>query len=138
MKRITKLAMVVFLLLTFVLPLTACGSTRGLEFELVANGTGYSVSAGTATSRNIVIPSHYNDLPVVHIAENAFSYNRRITSVKIPNSVTSVGDSAFRGCTSLTSIIFEADSQLWCVTSRTFAGCTSLTSILIPSGVTLN
>ena len=56
------------------------------------------------------------------------------TSVVIPSYVTSIGDRAFYGCTSLTSINIPS-----CVTSigdRAFYGCTNLTSIHIPSSVT--
>ena len=52
----------------------------------------------------------------------------------IPNSVTSIGYSAFENCTSLTSVTIPND-----VTSigyGVFQGCTSLTSVTIPNSVT--
>ena len=50
--------------------------------------------------------------------------------------VTTIGASAFYGCTSLTSVTFAENSQLTSIGSYAFEGCTSLTSIVIPEGVT--
>ena len=56
------------------------------------------------------------------------------TSITIPNSVTSIGDSAFRGCSSLTNITIP--SGVTSIGDFAFSGCSSLTSVTIPSGVT--
>ena len=56
-------------------------------------------------------------------------------STVIPNSVTSIGGSAFYGCTGLTSIIIP-NSVKSISGSLAFRGCTGLTSINIPSSVT--
>ena len=53
---------------------------------------------------------------------------------KIPDGVTEIGGSAFRGCTSLTSITIP-DSVAY-IGNFTFNGCTNLTSITIPDSVT--
>ena len=49
-------------------------------------------------------------------------------------SVTSIGNQAFRDCSSLTSV--EIPSSVTSIKNETFAGCTGLTSITIPNGVT--
>ena len=46
------------------------------------------------------------------IADSAFSERDQITSVTIPESVTSIGDEAFNKCSALTNVKFEGDSQL--------------------------
>ena len=71
---------------------------------------------------------------VEKIPSRLFSGCTGLTSVAIPNSVTSIGGGAFYGCTGLTSMTIP-DS----VTSmgvRAFSGCTGLTSVTIPDSVT--
>ena len=50
-----------------------------------------------------------------------------LTSVTIPNSVTSIGDSAFSGCTSLTSVTIP--DSVTSIGDGAFVGCTSLTGV---------
>ena len=57
-----------------------------------------------------------------------------LTSITIPNSVTSIGDRAFLGCTGLTSI--ELPASLTTLGVMALQSCTSLTSIEIPAGLT--
>ena len=51
----------------------------------------------------------------------------------IPNSVTSIGDGAFEGCTGLTSVTIP--NSVTSIKNRAFYGCSGLTSIAIGSGV---
>ncbi len=89
-----------------------CGNEKvseGLKYTLSSDETYYIVSGiGTCTDTDIVIPSVYNRLPVTAIASNAFKNNTTITGVVIPESVTSIGSSAFSGCTALTEIHYNA------------------------------
>ena len=68
------------------------------------------------------------------IADGAFSGCTSLTSVTIPDSVTSIGYSAFGGCTSLTSVTIP--DSVTSIGGRAFSGCTSLTSVTIPNSVT--
>ncbi len=52
----------------------------------------------------------------------------------IPNSITRIGDYAFEGCTSLTSITIP--NSVTSIGDSAFEGCTGLTSITIPNSVT--
>jgi hypothetical protein len=60
--------------------------------------------------------------------------NNEITELAIPNSVTSIGQSAFAGCTGLTSI--DIPNGVATIGESAFSGCTGLTSITIPNSVT--
>ena len=55
-------------------------------------------------------------------------------SVTIPNSVTSIGSSAFYGCSKLTSITIP--NSVTSIETSAFEYCSSLTSIVIPNSVT--
>ena len=68
------------------------------------------------------------------IYEYAFCENTNITSVVIPNCVTSIGDYAFYYCSSLTSITIP--DSVTSIGDSAFYYCSSLTSITIPNSVT--
>ncbi len=57
-----------------------------------------------------------------------------IKKIRIPISVTSIGDFAFCGCTNLISIYIP--NSVTCIGEEAFSFCNNLTSIRIPDGVT--
>ena len=71
---------------------------------------------------------------VTIIGEYAFRECGSLTSITIPNSVTSIGFSAFSKCKSLTSIVIP--NSVTSIDWYTFADCSSLTSVTIPDSVT--
>ena len=71
---------------------------------------------------------------VSSIGNNAFNGSTSLTSITIPDSVTSIGSSAFENCTSLTSITIP--NNVTSIGYGAFQGCTNLTSITIPNNVT--
>jgi len=116
-------------------------ATYGLVFKLINNDTAYSVSKGTATDNEVFIPATYEGLPVTAIAsisyenyEGGFANYTSMTSILIPNSVTSIGNEAFRGCAGLISITIP--NSVTGIGDWAFYGCTGLTSITIPNSVT--
>ena len=63
------------------------------------------------------------------------AYRAKETNYTIPNSVTIIGNSAFYGCESLTSI--NIPNSVTTIGKGAFCGCDSLTSINIPNSVTM-
>lgn len=71
---------------------------------------------------------------VTSIGDSAFSGCSGLTGITIPGSVTSIGNSTFEGCSGLTSITIP--SSVTSIGSSAFSGCSGLTGITIPDEVT--
>ena len=71
---------------------------------------------------------------VTSIGESAFSYCYGLTSITLGNSVTSIGDWAFCVCTGLTSITIP--DSVTSIGDRAFVDCRSLTSVTLGNSVT--
>ena len=108
--------------------------TKGLEFTLSSDGTYYNVSDYTGDSEKVVFIEKYNNKPIKGIDASAFEDCTYITSITIPDSVTSIGEYAFYNCRGLTSI--EIPDSVTRIEMSAFDGCVSLTSIEIPNSVT--
>ena len=78
---------------------------ENLNFQLNASETGYIVSKNEGlSSPGIIIPYEHKGLPVLAIADNGFEGLTNLQSIIIPNSITSIGDYAFKN-TQLTSLV---------------------------------
>ena len=84
------------------------------------------------TAADVTIPSHYKGKPVTTIGHAAF-FNSAVTSVTIPDSVTSIDDNAFGFCSQLTNI--SIPNSVTSIGFSAFAHCTSLKSITLPSSL---
>ena len=81
----------------------------------------------------LTLPSDYNG-ENYKICKYAFYLNDKITSVVIPDRVTSIGSFAFFSCESLTSVVIG--NSVTSIGNYAFHSCESLTSITIPNSVT--
>ena len=86
---------------------------------------------GNATE--LTLPANYKGGNYT-IGANVFKGNTTITSITIPNSITSIGDDAFYNCSGLTSITIP--NSVTSIGNYALYGCTGLTSITIPNSVT--
>lgn len=113
----------------------------GLSFEIIGEGaivTGYNGDGG-----DVVIPDTYEGKAVVAIADKAFdavsvSFETKgrldITSIKMPDTVTTIGNWAFANCKNMTSI--QLSKNLTSIGEHAFQYCNQLVSIDVPASVT--
>jgi len=94
---------------------------------------GIAIAKYVGTRKEVRIPPSIQGNPVTGIGEMAF-IGINITSITIPNSVTSIGRYAFGKCTSLTRVTIP--NGVTSIGLGAFRDCTSLPSITIPNSVT--
>ena len=93
-----------------------------ITFSSDINGIGYDAFFNCTSLTSIIIPEG-----VTSIGGCAFEGCTSLTSITIPEGVISIGSGAFEGCTSLTSITLP--ETLTFIGDDTFKGCTSLASV---------
>src|SRR5450759_4224516 len=142
MRKVLSVFIAVCLVLSlFTGVFTSVPSARAADadFSYILNGTtpetakitGYTGSGGAVT-----IPGMLGGYPVTSIGDSAFNSTQGhlLTSVIIPNSVTSIGNYAFAGCRGVTSVTIP--SSVTSIGNYAFTGCTGLTSVTIADSVT--
>ena len=113
-KKITTTIMAVLMVFTVcMIPAdTATAYSRtDMEWTDVVEGGAIYFDEATGKIANcdesvtsVVIPEEINGVSVTSIGDSSFYYCKSLTSITIPNSVTSIGEEAFSSCSSLTSI----------------------------------
>ena len=115
---------------------TVCGTplaaTPGIIYDVSADGTYAEVIGYNGTATKVKIASEYQGVPVTGIYDNAFS-GSQITSVVIPDSVTTIGNLAFSSCHSLTNVLLGNSVKV--IGNSAFAS-TKIVSITFPDSVT--
>ena len=108
--------------------------------EVSEDGWEYDISAGEVTitgytgeAEELSIPSTLGGFSVRRIADKAFWFNRFLKSVKIPEGVKFIGNSAFESCYNLNMI--SLPSSLEFIGDSAFL-YTSLVDVVIPKNVT--
>lgn len=98
-------------------------------------GTSSSTSIFYAQRENITTFDEFRFFTgIVNIPISCFSYHSNLESIKLPNNITAIGDTAFNQCKSLTSI--ELPDSVSTIGDSSFSDCTSLNSITIKEGLT--
>ena len=121
---------------------SAFGNYSSLKFIIVNEGNPVydsrdNCNAIIETATNaLVLGCKNTNIPnsVASIGDYAFYGFSSLTSITIPNSVTNIGESAFCHCSSLTSITIP--NSVTNIGEWAFGNCSSLTSIIIPNSVT--
>ena len=113
----------------------------GLSYTVTsASPAEVSVGSGSynITTANIPAIVIYNGVTytVTSIVNDGFNDCSYLTSVTIPNSVTTIGKWAFEECIRLTSVTFAENSNLTTIGNSAFRNCSRLTSVTIPNSVT--
>lgn len=104
------------------------------DFEFTPDNTAVIVTnyKYNGAAADVTIPSRYKGKPVTTIGHAAF-FNSAVTSVTIPDSVTSISDDAFINCPQLTNI--SIPNSVTYIGFFAFGSCTSLKSITLPSSL---
>ncbi len=134
-KRLLNLltALIMTVSLAGVLPAVMAGAlTYGdYNYDILDDGT-VEITNYNGTATSIEIPSTIDGKPVTSIGYLAF-YRKQLTSAIIPNSVKSIGETAFEYCSNLTSVTIG--NNVISIGSSAFDYCTSLIDITIPNSV---
>lgn len=103
-------------------------ATATSAFTYVNHGDSIEITGFDNSISDVVIPSEIEGLPVTAISVGAF-YLSAITSIEIPNTVTSIGEMAFLGCTSLKSV--KLSTGVAKIDKNAFGSCSALQEIQV-------
>ena len=110
---------------------------NGTELQVTFRGSSYDSYSGEYQG-NVVIPEEVTymnrTLKVTSIRNSAFFGCSGLTSITIGNSVMRIEEHAFEGCSSLTSVTIP--NSVTSIGDGAFISCKGLTSINIPNSVT--
>jgi len=93
---------------------------------------GSAVTGYTGELDSVTIPTRFGGNSITEIGEGAFR-NSKITSVTIPEGITSINDSAFYGCKALTSL--KLPKSILTIGEYAFYDCILIPEINIPDGI---
>ena len=115
------------------LPTVSAAAQAG-DFTYETADGAVTITAYTGAGGSVVIPEVIDGLPVTTIGDYALSGLTSITSLTIGNSVTGIGMGAISECSGLASVTIG--NAVTSIGLFAFSGCTSLSSVFIPASVT--
>ena len=105
------------------------GEITNVNLDIQAIKDGLNGNQGAKVNLDLSQTTEWDELPVW-----SFEGCINLTSIILPDSVTSIGDTAFQNCSNLKSI--NIPYGVTSIETNTFNGCSSLTEITIPDSVT--
>ncbi|MBC3887857.1 leucine-rich repeat protein [Acetobacterium paludosum] len=105
--------------------------TYSFNVNIGTDGNG-TITGMNGYASSIEIPAVIDGVPITAIGDNAFD-ETGLTDLTVPNTVTSIGQSAFANCKYLTTI--GLPTGLASLSEKMFKNCTSLTTITLPASV---
>lgn len=134
MKKIITLILSISIISVLCLSLCSCGqkSSPVEDFEYEFNDGTATITGYTGTDLEIVIPDTIEERPVTVIGEKAFS-EYDMTSIELPDTITSIEKSAFDNCKLLEKI--DIPDSVTEIRSFAFCGCENLKEVNLGKGL---
>lgn len=113
---------------------TICGYQGYWEYAVDETAHTVTITGYTGPEADVTVPDTIDGMPVTAFTEDAFAYNRKLTSVALPNGITAIPANAFGYCSSLLTVTMG--SQVTTVGEKAFYYCSNLEEMELPKGVT--
>lgn len=130
-KKFLSLILALSLLTMFIPTMTGAeeGTKYGdyLYYKINSDNTAVTITACDEAVTEVEIPAEIDGLPVTSIGDSAFSGCKSLTDITIPDSVITIGEGAFFLCEKLTGITIP--ESVTSIGNSAFSYCESLTSI---------
>ena len=97
------------------------------DYSFYKQGGEYILYRYNGSGKELTLPGFVDGGRAYKIGRNVFKGNKKIISVVIPDSVTSIGANAFFNCVNLTNIVIGENVST--IGSYAFRGCSKLTSV---------
>ena len=108
---------------------------NGITYRIDENGATITAAEATLAEANILSAVEFegNQYPVIKINDRVFSGNTNLTTVTLPEGLTTLGSDAFNSCKSLRAV--KVSSGVEAIPSNCFYECSSLESVSLPEGL---
>ncbi len=104
---------------------------QDFDFKMIDSGH-YAAMRYTGDEEHVTVPETFAGLPVTVLFDKLFLGHEEITSIKIPDIVTDLGEFMFEGCVNLKHLDLPASmTSMW---PYAFAYC-GLEEVILPDGV---